>query len=184
MSDLLRRMPDRVNLGQHCATAMASPMAQRRDYLEDRYQTGNPLNLRVVMGYFLPTWQRGLVWTEAQKIAFIESAWKGLNLGTYTYNRAGLGSPYDNLLIDGQQRLHAIECYLNDEFPVLGWRWSEVTKVDRRFWEMTTGFASYITETEDEAFLRDYYNMTNFGGTAHKESERAPPLPAAQDATP
>lgn len=148
-------------------------MMQRCEFKEDRYGTGNPLGLRVVMGYFLPTWQRPLVWTEEQKVRLIESAWKGLSIGTYTYNRARLGSPYDNLLIDGQQRLHAIECYLNDEFPVFGYRWSEVTKVDRRVWEMTIHFRSYITETENETYLRDYYNLMNFGGTAHKETERA-----------
>lgn len=166
-------MPDRINLGKQYATSMASPMGRLRDFHEDRYGTGNPLGLRVVMGYFLPKWQRGLVWTEAQKISFIESAWKGLNLGTYTYNQAALGSPYDNLLIDGQQRLHAVECYLNDDFPVFGYHWSEVTKIDRRYWEMTVHFGSYVTETENEQYLRDYYNMTNFGGTPHKELERA-----------
>lgn len=172
MNDL-RKMPDRINLGAGIASTMSAPMMQRREFKEDRYGTGNPLGLRVVMGYFLPTWQRPLVWTQGQKVRLIESAWKGLSIGTYTYNRASLGSPYDNLLIDGQQRLHAIECYLNDEFPVFGYRWSEVTVVDRRIWEMTTHFRSYITETEDEAFLRNYYNLTNFGGTAHKETERA-----------
>lgn len=168
-----RVMPKRVDLGKSYASTMSLPMAQQQNFVADEYGVGNPSGLRVVMGYFLPTWQRGLVWTEAQKVSFIESAWKGLNLGTYTYNRAALGSRFDNLLIDGQQRLNAVECYLNDEFPVFGYRWSEVTKVDRRFWEMSTHFTSYVTETEDEQYLREYYNLTNFGGTAHKETERA-----------
>lgn len=169
----LRLMPDRVNLGKQFSSTMATPMQRRKNFASNEYGVGNPLGLRVVMGYFLPTWQRGLVWTEAQKVAFIESAWRGLSLGTYTYNQAGLHSPYDNLLIDGQQRLHAVECYLDDQFPVFGYRWSEVTIVDRRFWEMTCHFSSYVTETEDESYLREYYNLTNFGGTAHKETERA-----------
>lgn len=167
-----RRMPEKLRLGKQVSSTMAAPMGQRRYWIENEFADRRD-DLRVVMGYYLPTWQRGLVWTEAQKVAFIESAWLGINLGTFTYNRAALHSPYDNLLIDGQQRMHAIECYLEDQFPVFGYRWSEVTDVDRRAWEWSTGFACYITETEDEAFLRDYYNMTNFGGTAHKEHERA-----------
>lgn len=167
-----RRMPDRVNLGKFFQSTMALPMGHRRDWEENRYGERRD-DLRAVMGFYLPPWQRSLVWTRAQKVAFIESAWRGINLGTFAYNQAPLGSPYDNLLIDGQQRMHAIECYLNDKFPVFGWRWSEVTSVDRRVWEMTTGFASYVTETENEAYLRDYYNLLNFGGTAHKEIERA-----------
>jgi hypothetical protein len=167
-----RKMPNRINLGSLATSTMAAPMGRKRDWLENQYGDKRS-DLRVVMGYYLPAWQRGLVWTERQKIAFIESAWKGVSLGTYTYNQAEIGSPYDNLLIDGQQRLHAIECYLNNEFPVFGWRWSEVTIVDRRVWEMTTVFASYITSTEDEAYLKGYYNLMNFGGTAHQPHERA-----------
>ena len=82
----------------------------------------------------------------------------------------------DGLLIDGQQRLRSLERYLDGEFPVFGYRWSEVTIVDRRFFEMSTIFACYVTETEDEDYLRSYYDMTNFGGTAHTEDQRAAPL--------
>ena len=167
-----RRMPERVNLGKHYHTSMAALTGRKRDYNENAYHDRRD-DLRVVMGFYLPTWQRGLVWTEKQNVAFIESAWRGINLGTYTYNQAPLGSPYDNLLIDGQQRLHAVECYLNDEFPVFGWRWSDVTIVDKRIWDMSIGFASYVTETEDENYLRSYYDLMNFGGTAHRETERA-----------
>ena len=167
-----RLMPETVNLGRAYASPMATAMGQLRAWRESP-EKENPHGRRTVMGYCLPTWQRGLVWSEQQKIAFIESAWLGLNLGTYTYNVAELGSKFDMLLIDGQQRLYAIECYLNNEFPVFGYHWSETTAVDRRVWEVSINFSSYVTETEDEAYLRNYYNLTNFGGVAHKESERA-----------
>lgn len=173
MDKTLRLMPERLRLGSAMSSPMIVPMGQRRAFEADEYKTGNPHGYRVVMGYFLPPWQRPLVWTQEQKVRLIESAWRGLSIGTYTYNRAGLGSPFDNLLLDGQQRLHAIECYLNDEFPVFGYRWSEVTEADRRQWEISTHFHSYITESEDEAYLRSYYNMMNFGGTPHTEDQRA-----------
>lgn len=172
MSETQRRMPKRIDLGRHYSTTMIGPMMRHRDWQRASNEL-NPHALRTVMGFCLPTWQRGFVWTLAQQIAFIESAWRGLSLGTYTYNQSGLGSPFDNLLIDGQQRMHAIQCYLHDDFPVFGWHWSEVTIVDRRAWEMTVHFNSYVTETENEDYLKCYYNLTNFGGTAHKESERA-----------
>lgn len=167
-----RRMPEHRDLGRHVMSTMGFPMRQRDHYLADAAGI-NPHGLRVVMGYCLPTWQRDLVWTEAQKIAFIESAWRGLNLGTFTYNVAPIGHPLDNLLIDGQQRMSAIEAYLSDQFAVLGYRWSELTVVDRRIWDMSTMFASYRTETTDESYLREYYNLTNFGGTPHAATERA-----------
>jgi hypothetical protein len=173
MTEILRLMPEKYDLGRHSTTTMAAPMGQREDIVKnaDWYDIAGR---RTIMGYILPSWQRPLVWKEDQKIRFIESAWLGLNLGTFTYNRVDtLKHPLDSLLIDGQQRMSAIQDYLDDEFPVFGYRWSEITVPDRRRFNFSTTFASYITQSEDEKYLRDYYNMMNFGGTAHKEDERA-----------
>lgn len=167
-----RRMPKQFAAGQHGNTVMAGPMIERKHWLDG--EVANPFGYRVVMGYFLPPWQRGLVWTVAQQVAFIESAWRGIGLGTYTINRTrAFQHPLDNLLIDGQQRMFAIQCYIEDRFPVFGWHWSEVTEVDRRYWEMSTTFASYTTDSEDEDFLRAYYDMMNFGGVSHTPDQRA-----------
>lgn len=163
-----RLMPERVQLGQYMASTVVNAIGQWRDR-----DVKNPLGLRTVMGYLLPTWQRPLVWTREQKVKLIESLWRGINIGTYTFNRTRWEGMYDNLLIDGQQRLWAIQCYLEDQFPVFGYRWSEVTRVDQRFFETGAHFHCYITNSEDEEYLKSYYNMTNFGGTAHQESERA-----------
>lgn len=167
----LRRMPEQVRLGQSLATTMASPMTNRQHWYEEGCP--NPHGLRVVMGYFLPEWQRPLVWTTDQQMAFMRSAWLGLPLGTYSLNLHHAGGPLDNLLVDGQQRMNAIEQYMLDQFPVFGWHWSECTEVDRRFFDMSVAFPSYRTETNDEAYLRSYYDLMNFGGTAHTEGQRA-----------
>ena len=165
-----RVMPDRFYLGQSWNTCLSMPMLQRKEYLTGKVTfEGNP---RVVMGYQLPSWQRPSVWTRDQEVSFMKSVWKGVPLGTWTFNRTTHGCPLDDLLIDGQQRLTALENYLMDAFPVLGYKWSEVTVVDRRFFQNLT-FGSYITETKDEDYLRGYYNMMNFGGTAHTEDQRA-----------
>lgn len=167
-----RRMPKRLDLGKQFSSTMAQCMGQFKEWEKDPSGV-NPHGFRSVMGFNLPPWQRDLVWTLEQKVSFIESAWRGINLGTYTYNQSDIGDPLDNLLIDGQQRMNAIQCYLSDFFPVFGCRWSETTVVDKRVWGMTTIFGSYVTETKNEAYLRSYYDLTNFGGTAHKATERA-----------
>jgi len=164
-------MPERLNLGMLRQYTMGQPM-HHRDKREERGEE-EAYGRRVVMGHALPTWQRPLVWSEDQMISFIESAWRGLNLGTYSLNQLLDGSALDNLLIDGQQRMYAIERYLFDRFPVFGWRWSQVTETDRRIWEQTVSFGCYVTQSDDEDYLRSYYNLLNFGGTAHLESERA-----------
>ena len=162
-------MPRPKDLGKLLSSTAGQPI-----YHAANDETPNPCGYRKVMGYFLPPWQRGLVWTQGQQIKLIESLWLGLNIGTYTFNRTRqMGHRLDNLLIDGQQRLHAMECYLRGDFKVFGYHWAELPKSDQRGFEMGRHFHCYITETEDEQYLKDYYNMTNFGGTAHKEAERA-----------
>jgi len=161
-------MPEQVHLGRQMSSTMYQPIFHAK-----QDDTPNVAGLRKVMGYFIPPWQRGLVWTIQQNIAFLESAWLGLNLGTYTFNQTRRHHPLDNILIDGQQRLHAIQCYLQCQFQVFGYRWDQVTAIDRRRFENNTHFHSYITDSTNERYLRSYYDMTNFGGVAHKESERA-----------
>jgi hypothetical protein len=161
-----RLMPPAANLGKHADTTMGHVVHIRR--------CGEfaPMGRRTVMGFILPSWQRPLVWTEQQQVRFLESAWRGLNLGTYTYNMTN-DPATDGLLIDGQQRMYAIEQYLADAFPVFGYRWSELSEPDTRRFDMSIKFCCYITETTDEDYLREYYDLMNFGGVAHTEDQRA-----------
>lgn len=166
-----RLMPPRVDLGRPSNSVMSLVISRKKEVEEGNIR--NHHGYREMFGFFLPTWQRGLVWSERQKISLLESAWKGISIGTYTYNTADIDHPLDNLLIDGQQRMSALDAYFKDEFPVFGYKWSEITAADRREFMYSTHFASYETRSEDEAYLRDYYNLMNFGGTAHQDSERA-----------
>lgn len=120
------------------------------------------------LGWFvLPPFQRPPVWTDAQKIRFIESCWGGLPIGVYVYNRPeSPDSPFDNWLLDGQQRITAVYAYMNDEFAVAGFKFSELTDVDRRFWYMIP-FSSLETRLDDEEKLRDVYERLAYGGTPH-----------------
>lgn len=166
-----RLMPQRHDLGQHMASSVGHAILNYDKWKE----SGSPkLSDRMVMGYRLPSWQRPFVWTDVQSIKLIESMWLGLNIGTYTFNRTeNEDDIFDDLLIDGQQRMKAIQDYIEDCFPVFGYRWSEVTATDRRMFKTVSHFHCYITQSTDESYLRNYYNMMNFGGVAHKESERA-----------
>ena len=141
------------------------------------YQNPNlPKETRFVLGFPLPLFQRELCWTESQKIRFIESAWNQFHLGIYTVNQIdGLDAyhhPFQDALIDGQQRLKALENYWNNQFPVMGYLWQELTSQDQiRF--RNTAFGTAITRIEDEATLRLAYNLLNYGGVAHTPEQKA-----------
>lgn len=162
-----RKMPPKLDLGNHMASTVGAAILNRESGPE------REPGFRYVMGYKLPTWQRPFVWTTEQKIRLLESLWLGINVGTYTFNRTTRQGPLDNLLIDGQQRMKAIEEYLDDEFSVFGWKYSDLGPAERRRFAYSTHFHCFITASEDEDYLRSYYNMMNFGGTAHEERDRA-----------
>jgi hypothetical protein len=162
----------RRQLGQQGMFCISHAMMMRRRWEEDKRDF--KLQGRMVMGFILPPWQRPFVWTEAQCIRFVESLWSGIPVGTYSYVQDYDG-PFDMALIDGQQRMTALQMYLDDAFPVLGYRWSEVTDIDRRFFDMASFPAFVVSKphARDEVYLREYYDLMNFGGTAHTQDQRA-----------
>lgn len=120
----------------------------------------------------LPYFQRPLVWVVEQKIKFIESLLVGIDVGTYTLNESS-SDDLNNLLIDGQQRINAVHCYVKNEFKAFNLLYSKLSDIDKAKRFMNAQFCCYVTQSDDIEYLKNYYNLMNFGGTAHKESERA-----------
>lgn len=168
MMEVLRKMPERINLGQQMLSTVGHV----------HHAAGRkvaPQDARLVFDFWLPSWQRPFVWTQEQSIKFIESLWLGIPVGTYTYV-CDHGGQFDGCLLDGQQRLTSLQMYFNDEFPVLGFLFSETTEVDKRMLEMSSSFPCFRLSGEEarsEAYLRSYYDLMNFGGTAHTQDQRA-----------
>jgi hypothetical protein len=147
----------------------ASPVSSTMVFLHsrNRSEVATPPGCRRLGWFILPPFQRPPVWTLDQKIRFVESAWMGLPLGEYIWNDA-MGTPYDQWLLDGQQRITALYEYMADGFPVYGHLFSELGVVDHRIWDMTTAFPSLKTNLRDEALLRDVYDRLAYGGTPHE----------------
>lgn len=143
-----------------------------------------PWASRFVMGLPLAPWQRGFVWSEEQSRRFITSAWTGFPLGAYMLTQAevqqGAKIRYlhlSNAVLDGQQRLHALELYLTDQLavPDAAGRltlWSELDPPEQR-WFKNRVFERSTTPLADEPTLRETYDLLNFGGVPHLESEGA-----------
>jgi hypothetical protein len=158
----------------------------RREYLDDpeEFERLYAPGQTWLMGHVVPEFQRPVVWSEDQMIRFVESAAMGFNIGTWTYNEIGPGVtdlPGRNhstslWIIDGQQRLTALDRFFDDKFPVFGKFWSEVGRSERAVFLRQRHFPAYKTCITDEFELRRLYDRMNFGGTAHTEEQRALPV--------
>jgi hypothetical protein len=178
-----------MSFGKQSDSTMRSLYLRLRDFRNDpeyRSLSGDGRNSEWIMGFAIPPFQRGHVWTDTQAVGFIDSARKGLNLGTYTFNTTlGIkearrldkeGREFffaDLWLLDGMQRLTALQRFFDDKFAVGGSLWSEVPQDSQRLFLSNVHFAAYETKLVDEAIMRELYDAMNFGGTPHNEEDRA-----------
>lgn len=172
-------MPKSNVKGRDVASTIDTVILTARNWME-----GNPVytgvSRRYVMGYPLPEWQRGLVWSEEQCIKLIESIWRKASIGSFMVNVVDdtrEPHPYDGLLLDGQQRMNAIQRYLSDDFSTKDIhgnevKWSELPIISQRRFK-NSHFPSIHINSKDRGELIEIYNTLNFGGVAHDESDRA-----------
>lgn len=172
-------MPERSEMGRSRETTIFSLWDSFDNFEKNKVENMYDFKERSACGYPIPEIQRKSVWTTEQSIKFIESAWKGLPLGTYTihstdWNDDGRGGvvakEFSGWLLDGQQRLTAIERYWNNEFPVLGAYWTELSLKHKRHFK-SIKFTSYETPLWDFDKINELYYLLSYGGTAHDESQ-------------
>ena len=75
------------------------------------------LRSRDVFDFDAP-YQRGSVWTEAQRVALIKSLLMGLPIGSVVLNNRGFSSEKLYSVVDGKQRIQAIRAFFKGEFAV------------------------------------------------------------------
>jgi hypothetical protein len=178
------RMPRATVDVRNSAMSVDYLLLNYEQFLEKERQC-YPWAEKFVMGFPLPSWQRGFVWTEAQQKRFILSIWNKGDLGSYLVNgwemsSAGIFNRFSNILQDGQQRLTTIERYVSDQLAVedcdgVPRYWRDLSKREqRRFGSVS--FCKCEVTVWDEAQLRELYDLRNFSGTAHLDSERAAPI--------
>lgn len=178
------QLPQKVNLGTEHCTCISFILYQYNEHKELLEQGKHLLTAtaeRYACGFPIPSFQRTHVWTQDQQIKFIESVWKGVPLGSFMFHRMDwhtsethnqvVPAKFSGWLIDGQQRLTALEAYWNDEFPVFGGLWSEISRRDKReFSGFKFSHNEVVFETEEE--IKELYLLMAFGGTAHTEADR------------
>lgn len=132
-----------------------------RDLLSKYYYFGINLD---------PAYQKGLVWSEADKVHLIDSIFNGIEIGKFAFIHLDFetGKPSYEIL-DGKQRLTTIIEFIEDRFKYKGLCFSELSQSDKRYFEdynITVGESrGQLTEAEK---MR-YFLRLNIGGIPQSE---------------
>jgi hypothetical protein len=143
------------------------------DYLPHHYA-------HYVLDYALdvsPDFQRGNVWTDLQKVRFMEyflrGGKSGLDIYTNcpTWNEGSYGFENPNawfVLVDGKQRLDAALGFLNNEFAVFGHYYRDFTDTPRIH---LGNFKWHVNSLKTRKECLQWYLDLNCGGTVHTDDE-------------
>ena len=124
-----------------------------------------------------PPFQRGHVWTDNQKVRYVEFILQGGQSGRDIYtNSPGWSegatgdenNPY--ILVDGKQRLDAVLGYLNNEFPIFGGNYHR--DYSGRI-NSSVGLRWHVNELRTYREVLQWYVDLNAGGVVHSDSEIA-----------
>ena len=141
----------------------------------------------VELGYLERHLRRAHVWTEAQRVAFVEYLLRGGKTGVTVVvghvgdivmlNPTTCGYRHYSL-VDGKQRLDAVRAFLRDDLPVFahpgrpaGYIASELSRVHTRSFIVRLRFERILFPSYAD-LLRHYVRL-NAGGTPHTAEEIA-----------
>lgn len=174
------RLPQRADLGRNVDSSVDWYLSHYKKHLE-RLEAGKALSACAsdlfVCGYPVPPFQRPLCWSNEQQVAFIESVWMELPIGSLTIHAVDWDDdtksdtwndvlPMSAWVIDGQQRLFTLQKFFDSKLKINGLYWSDLTRAEKhRFGQVK--FTHNRVSLWDESVVKDLYNRMNFGGTSH-----------------
>lgn len=118
-----------------------------------------------------PDFQRGHVWTTAQRIAYVENRLRGenasrtLHFNNPNMNRRGKDMEDRSVLVDGKQRLTSALMFIHDELPAFGYLYSQFRHMDR------ISFRFCINDLQTRTEVLKWYLELNTGGVVHTQEE-------------
>ena len=119
-----------------------------------------------------PPFQRAHVWTEAQQIAFVEFMLRGgKGSNEIRFNCVGWMGDFRGpfVLVDGKQRLHAVQRFMANEIGVFGGHMFR--EFDDRLRISGVDFVMMVNSLPDMKSVLKWYLEINAGGIAHTEAE-------------
>lgn len=125
-----------------------------------------------------PFFQRDYVWTDEQKISYIEYRLKGGFSGKDIFWNCPSwmrfkGKGNNIQLVDGKQRLNAALQFLNNEIPAFGHLLSEF---EDKIHPTEPDFIFHVNNLQTEREVVEWYVGFNTGGSVHTEKDLKPAL--------
>jgi hypothetical protein len=117
-----------------------------------------------------PDFQRAHVWTEEQQIRYIEFVLRGGKSSTDIYwNCDSWGRGYNTpvVLVDGKQRVRAVERFIDSEIKIFGFYYKEFT--DKL--PLHARFRMHVNDLPTRAEVLQWYLDLNEGGVVHTDEE-------------
>ena len=118
-----------------------------------------------------PDFQRAHVWTELQQIRYVEFCLQGgKGSNELRFNCVGWMDDFRGpfVLVDGKQRLEAVQKFMRSELPVFGLKLNEYE--DKLRWA-THDFILMVNNLQTRKQVLQWYLDINAGGVAHTEEE-------------
>ena len=119
-----------------------------------------------------PDFQRGYVWTEDQKIKFLEWGFKGGKSGMQIhFNHPNWMDSFDGelLLIDGKQRLTTVLYFLDNKIPIFDGNYFK--DFEDKMHSMEPNFIFSIFKMKTRKQILKWYLDMNSGGSIHTEKD-------------
>lgn len=137
-------------------------------YLENTFAHWTPEGITID---FDPDFQRGHVWTNAQRVGYIEFCLRGGTSARRLYfNSPSLNRGTEIVLVDGKQRLEAVRRFMRDELRAFGSLYSEYED-NMRIALISTSFRLCVNNLQTRAEVLQWYLEINAGGIAHTSAE-------------
>ena len=117
-------------------------------------------------------YQRGYVWTQADKDLLIDSLVRGKEIGRFIFVRNPYPHPDD--VLDGKQRLDALIGFFSSQFPYKGVYWDEMSRRDRHAIEgKGVQYADLNAEMLGEVALLEIFLDVNAAGVPQTKEHLA-----------
>ena len=159
-------------------------------------QLGSLINMVTSFGVDMaPDYQRGLVWTDEDKVKLIDSIFQQVDIGKFVFRKLPYAADAPSYeIVDGKQRLSALIDFVYDQFPYKGRYWSQLSQADRGFIEDYQSSYAQLDETFTRQQVLDLFVRLNTGGrpmdpahldrVAEMASEGADPSPRSRGPRP